>query len=94
MLTQTELRKLLNAFLLPLTFEKGKAKLTIKKEINIKDVYSSFPEVINILLHDNTTGENIIWATDNYKNKGKSYLPTDKIKPSHLKMMKNGLNLQ
>ena len=58
--------------------------MMFEKEISIKDIYSSFPEVLNILLHDNTTKKNIIWATDNYKNKGLGHLPTDEIKPFHL----------
>lgn len=53
-------------------------------EININDLYSSFPELLDVLLKDNTTKKNIIWATDYYKKKGTSYLETDEIQPFHL----------
>ena len=55
-----------------------------KIEVNINYLYSSFPELIDILLLDNTTKKNIIWATDHYKKRGTSYLETDEIKPFHL----------
>lgn len=53
-------------------------------DINIEDIYSSCPELFAILLRDNTTKKNIIWATDHYKNKGLGYSITDEIKPCHL----------
>lgn len=55
-----------------------------ENEINIKSLYSLYPDLLDILLHDNTTKKNIIWATDHYKNKGIGYLMTDEIKPCHL----------
>ncbi len=55
-----------------------------ENDINIKSLYSICPELLNVLLHDNTTKKNIIWATDHYKNKGLGYSVFDEIKPSHL----------
>src|SRR5574344_2636743 len=37
-------------------------------------------ELLSILLKDNTTEKNIIWATDNYKNHGMGYGFKDEIK--------------
>lgn len=50
----------------------------------LSEVYSCFPEILSILLFDRTTNKNIIWATDQYKNKGKGYMPTDEIKSIHV----------
>ncbi len=55
-----------------------------ESEINLNEVYSSFPEILSALLLDRTTNKNIIWATDHYKNKGKGYSPTNEIKPMHV----------
>lgn len=38
-------------------------------------------ELLNILLKDRTTGKNIIWATDNYKNHGIEYTFNKEITP-------------
>lgn len=54
------------------------------EEICIKDLYSSYPDLLDILLYDNTTRKNIIWATDHYKKKGSGYFETDQIKSYHL----------
>lgn len=48
--------------------------MTSENEINIKGLYSSHPNILGILLRDNTTKKNIIWATDHYQNKGLGYL--------------------
>lgn len=37
------------------------------------DLLSLDDEILQILLTDHTTGRNIIWATNDYKNKGKGY---------------------
>lgn len=58
--------------------------MTSENEINIKSLYSSHPNILGILLRDNTTKKNIIWATDHYQNKGLGYSITDEIKPCHL----------
>lgn len=36
-------------------------------------------EILNILLKDHTTNKNIIWATDNYKDRGQGYNFEDQI---------------
>lgn len=58
--------------------------MTFENEINIKGLYSLYPNILGILLHDNTTKKNIIWATVHYQNKGLGYSITDEIKPCHL----------
>lgn len=58
--------------------------MTSENEINIKSLYSLYPNILGILLHDNTTKKNIIWATVHYQNRGLGYSITDEIKPCHL----------
>lgn len=58
--------------------------MTSENEINIKSLYSLYPNILGILLHDNTTKKNIIWATVHYQSKGLGYSITDEIKPCHL----------
>ncbi len=58
--------------------------MTSENEINIKGLYSLYPNILGILLRDNTTKKNIIWATDHYQNRGLGYSITDEIKPCHL----------
>jgi hypothetical protein len=48
------------------------------KENNIKIL--DF-ELLNVLLKDNTTGKNILWATDNYLNHGSQYGAEKEILP-------------
>lgn len=36
-------------------------------------ILDRYPNVLEILLHDKTTNENIFWATDNYENIGSDY---------------------
>lgn len=38
--------------------------------INEKELFEKNPHVLELLLLDNTTKKNIIWATDSYKNRG------------------------
>ena len=49
-----------------------------------KKIYTEYPEVLDILLYDNTTKKNIIWASDHYVKKGKDFLKTSEIKPYHI----------
>lgn len=58
--------------------------MTFENEINIKGLYSLYPNILGILLRDNTTKNNIIWATDHYQNRGLGYSITNEIKPCHL----------
>lgn len=39
-------------------------------DINEKDLYDKYPAILDLLLIDNTTKKNIIWATDSYKKHG------------------------
>lgn len=39
-------------------------------DINESELYNKYPQVLEILLFDNTTRKNIIWATDSYKRRG------------------------
>jgi hypothetical protein len=45
------------------------------------EIIEQYPEVINILLRDNTTKENIFWATENYSHIGESYNYNSPILP-------------
>ena len=53
-----------------------------EKSIDIKenDLLKIDPELLEILLKDKTTGNNIIWATDNYSQYGFSYSAEKEIK--------------
>lgn len=44
-----------------------------KVDIKENKIYKLDPLILNLLLKDNTTKKNIIWATDNYERKGSSY---------------------
>ena len=66
--------------------------MDIKKEkadINENNILSIDPIVLSILLIDRTSNKNIIWATDNYKNKGIGYGENQTIE-SNLITGKNG----
>lgn len=47
----------------------------MSKEIDIleNEILDQMPEILQILLYDNTTEENIFWATDNYVELGEEY---------------------
>ncbi|MDM1454884.1 restriction endonuclease subunit M [Myroides odoratimimus] len=44
------------------------------------DILEQMPEILDILLYDNTTNKNIFWATDNYIELGVEYSFTSPIK--------------
>lgn len=48
-------------------------------DINEKSLYEKYPTVLDLLLLDNTTKKNIIWATNSYKRRG--YRFSDNILP-------------
>lgn len=48
-------------------------------DTNETKLYKRYPEVLEILLKDRTTGGNIIWATDSYENLGEGYRFKDEI---------------
>lgn len=45
------------------------------------DILERYPEVLEILLRDHTTQQNIFWATDNYKDLGNDYEFSSQILP-------------
>ena len=54
----------------------------MNKEIDLleNEVLEQYPAVLSILLKDQTTKKNIIWATENYEGLGESYGKTSEIK--------------
>ena len=59
-------------------------------DINETMVFEQYPEVLEMLLKDHTTGKNIFWATDSYSHLGKGYQFNDEIKIEHI-TEKNGM---
>ena len=53
----------------------SKEAQTASKIIDIleNDILTKYPDLLEILLLDHTTGQNIFWATDNYIEYGKEY---------------------
>ncbi|MEY4458999.1 MAG: hypothetical protein RIT38_204 [Bacteroidota bacterium] len=50
------------------------------QSIDIKEDYLEKKDnLLDILLQDKTTGNNILWATDSYQNKGRGYAPLASI---------------
>lgn len=49
--------------------------MNLDEKVDIKEnsIYNLSPDLLNILLFDNTTKKNIIWATDMYENRGFGY---------------------
>jgi len=45
------------------------------------DILNKYPQVLDILLYDQTTKQNIFWATDNYEHLGKNYQFASPINP-------------
>jgi hypothetical protein len=45
------------------------------------ELIEKYPEILNILLRDQTTQKNIFWATDNYEHLGDSYKFNSEILP-------------
>jgi hypothetical protein len=45
------------------------------------ELIEKYPDVLAILLRDQTTQKNIFWATDNYKNLGEAYRFSSEISP-------------
>ncbi len=54
----------------------------MQAEIDIleNDILEKYPEVLDILLRDHTTQQNILWATDNYQELGNEYQFHSQIK--------------
>lgn len=58
----------------------------MKSQIDIleNEILQKYPEVLDILLRDQTTQNNIIWATNNYEYLGKLYFETKEIKSENI----------
>ena len=53
--------------------------------IDANELFNNNQELLKVLLFDNTTKKNIIWATENYSNKGVEYMSSKPILPNLLK---------
>lgn len=64
-----------------------------EKNIDIKenDLLKIDPELLSILLKDKTTGNNIIWAMDNYSKYGSEYAAEKEIKIKHITARHGGI---
>ena len=51
-------------------------------DINENELYKKYPRVLDLLLFDNTTKKNIIWATDSYSKRGHRF--NDNIIPYNI----------
>ena len=57
-------------------------KISMFRKIDISEqsITENYPGVLDILLRDQTSKKNIIWATSNYEHFGSSYLESKQIK--------------
>lgn len=69
-------------FPVPKYKEKELKKAFSKKNISEYKIYKIYPDLLDILLKDRTTGKNIIWATDDYEYLGGDYNKEKEIKPN------------
>ena len=53
--------------------------MPLEVDIREDDILKKYSNVLDILLLDQTTNENILWATDNYEHLGNDYLFSSKI---------------
>jgi hypothetical protein len=55
----------------------------VQTEIDIleNEIIEQYPDILNILLSDQTTQKKIFWATENYSQKGESYSFNSEISP-------------
>lgn len=51
----------------------------IKVDIKENEILNSDPKLLEILLKDNSSGKNIIWATDDYAGNGEGFSANDQI---------------
>ena len=58
----------------------------MKNQIDIleNEILQKYPKVLDILLRDQTTHNNIIWATNNYEHLGNQYLEANEIKSKNI----------
>ena len=65
----------------------------IHVDINETEIFNLYPEVLEALLKDHTTGRNIFWATDSYAHKGEGFQYSDTITVEHI-IGENGMVIQ
>lgn len=53
--------------------------MNLGKDLDENKLLESYPEILDILLYDNTTKKNIIWGINNYKSHGIGYFENDLI---------------
>lgn len=65
----------------------------MRTEIDIleNEILEKYPEVLDILLRDQTTQKNIIWATSNYEHLGELYLESNQIKSEKITGIKGNI---
>jgi hypothetical protein len=65
----------------------------LRTEIDIleNEILEKYPEVLDILLRDQTTQKNIIWATSNYEHLGELYLESNQIKSEKITGIKGNI---
>ncbi len=51
----------------------------IKVDVKENEILNSDPKLLSILLKDNSSGKNIVWATDDYAENGEGYSASDQI---------------
>ena len=56
-------------------------RMSVEVDILENDLRKQYPEVLEILLFDQTTRKNIFWGTDNYNHLGKGYEYNSQILP-------------
>lgn len=56
----------------------------INVDINETEIFNLYPEVLDTLLKDHTTGRNIFWATDSYAHRGDGFQYSDTITVEHI----------
>lgn len=58
--------------------------MEFRADISETEMFKHYPEVLNMLLKDCTTGRNIFWASDSYKHLGQGYQFNDEITIEHI----------
>lgn len=56
----------------------------INVDINETEIFNLYPEVLDTLLKDHTTGRNIFWATDSYAHRADGFQYSDTITVEHI----------
>lgn len=62
-----------------------------KVDINETKLLQEYPEVLDFLLRDMTTGYNVLWCTDDYAALGDGYKPKDEIRAEAITVVNEGI---